>query len=304
MPQLSTVDFATTPEGVAFYGAYDLVLEKWPVDVTSVDLETQHGTTRVNICGPADARALVLLPGGGATSTVWFQNVAALADRYRVFAVDLIGDAGRSVAGDNHPRTVDDLLSWLDDVTTAAGLAAFSLVGHSYGAMIALAYALREPDRVQNLVLLDPNSCFVGMRAQYLARAIPLLLRPTEKRRGDFIRWETNGQHIDEDWLDLDARGAEHFPKSRTVVPKRPKRNALEALTVDTTVILAEGSKVHDSRRLATVTESIPRLRTIIVGGATHHTMPMSPATELNCALLDGLAPRESERPVGEADSP
>ncbi|MFG1782551.1 alpha/beta fold hydrolase [Rhodococcus oryzae] len=304
MTLLPTVDFATTPEGVAFYSAYDLVLEKWPVDVTSVDLETQHGTTRVNTCGPADAPPVVLLPGGGSTSTVWLENVAALADRYRVFAVDLIGDAGRSVAGDRHPRTVDDLLSWLGDVATAAGLAAFSLVGHSYGAMIALAYALREPDRVQNLVLLDPSSCFVGMRAQYLAHAIPLLLRPTEKRRCEFIRWETNGQPLDTDWLDLDARGAEYFPKSKTIVPKRPKRKALDALAVNTTVILAADSKVHDSRRLATVTEPIPRLRTIILDRATHHTLPMSPAIELNRALLDALDTPGKTRQFGEADRP
>jgi pimeloyl-ACP methyl ester carboxylesterase len=293
MPQLSTLDFTSTTEGVAFYRAYDAVLAKWPIDVTSVDLESEHGTTRVNICGPAGAPPVVLLPGAGATSTVWFENVAALADRHRVFAVDLIGDAGRSVAGGNRPRTVEELLSWLDDVANTAGLDAFSLVGHSYGAMIALAYALREPGRVQNLVLLDPNSCFAGMRAQYLARAIPLLLRPTEKRERDFVRWETAGRDIDEDWLNLLARGAAHFPKSKTVVPKRPKRNVLSTLNVDTTVILAADSKVHNSTRLATtLTGSIPRLRTIVLGRATHHTMPMNPATELNRVLIDALDPR------------
>lgn len=291
MPPLSTTDFTGTAKGVAFYRAYDRVLEKWPVDVTSVDLSSEYGTTHVNMCGPADAPPVVLLPGSGATSTVWFENVAALASRYRVFAVDLIGDAGRSVAGDKHPRTVDDLLSWLDAVTQAAGLTAFSLVGHSYGAMIALAYALREPDRVQNLVLLDPNSCFAGMRASYLAHAVPLLMRPTEKRERDFICWETGGQGVDEDWLDLLARGAARFPKSKTVVPKRPRRNALEGLAVDTTVILAADSKVHDSRRLAAdIAESIPRLRSIVVDGATHHTMPMSPATELNDTLVNALS--------------
>lgn len=293
MPPLSTVDFTTTAEGVAYYRAYDRVLEKWPIDVNCVDLASQYGTTRVNVCGPLDAPPVVLLPGAGATSTVWFENVAALADRFRVYAVDLIGDAGRSIADGDRLRSVDDLMFWLNAVVEAAGLTDFGLVGHSYGAMIALAYALREPDRVRNLVLLDPNSCFAGMRAPYLAHAVPLLLRPNEKRERDFIRWETGGQDIDEDWLDLLARGAAYFPKSKTIVPKRPKRSALDELAVDTTVILAANSKVHDSGQLATnIAESLPRLRSIVVEGATHHTMPMSPAAELNDALINALSAR------------
>lgn len=285
--------FSATGEGAGFHRSYDRVLGRWPVAVTGVDLPSEYGTTHVNVCGPVDAPPVVLLPGAGATSTVWFANVAALAQRYRVHAVDLMGDAGRSVADGLSLRSVDDLMRWLDTVTRSAGGRDVHLVGHSYGAMIALTYALREPDRVRKLVLLDPNSCFTGMRAAYLARAVPLLARPTDKRERAFVRWETDGREVNADWLDLLARGAASFPKSRTVVPRRPGRRALEQLAVDTTVILAADSKVHDSRHLAAhLARSLPQLRTVVVDGATHHTMPMSPATEVNDALLDALAPR------------
>ncbi|MFD4369485.1 alpha/beta fold hydrolase [Rhodococcus sp. NPDC058521] len=286
----TTADFAATPDGSAFYRAYDRVLDKWPVDVTRLDLASEFGTTRVNVCGQVDAPSVVLLPGAGATSTVWFANVAALANHYRVYAVDLIGDVGRSVANGTPVRTVDDLMSWLNTVTAAVDLKEFSLVGHSYGAMIALAYALREPDNVRSLALLDPNSCFARMRTSYLLRAAPLLLRPTAKRERNFIRWETDGQHVDEDWLDLLAYGAAHYPKSKTVVPQRPKRNAVEQMSLDTTVILAGDSKVHDSARVAANIGPIPRIHTVLVGGATHHTMPMVPVEALNAALIDALS--------------
>ena len=287
----STTDFTAAPEGAAFYRAYDRVLEKWPVEATGVDLATEFGTTRLNVCGPLDGPPLVLLPGAGATSTVWFANVAALADRYRVYAVDLIGDAGRSTADGTPLRSTDDLMTWFRTVTETTGSTELGLVGHSYGAMIALAYALRDPKRVRKLVLLDPNSCFAGMRASYLTRAVPLLLRPTEKRERDFIRWETDGRHIDGDWLDLLAQGAAYFPKSKTIVPKRPTRSALTNLRVDTTAIFAADSKVHDSGRLVTnIAESLPRVRAVSVDGATHHTMPMSPAAGLNAALINALS--------------
>ncbi|MFE3292989.1 alpha/beta fold hydrolase [Rhodococcus sp. NPDC059234] len=291
---LSVLDFAASPTGIEFYRKYDRVLEKWPADVVGRDLESEFGTTRVNVCGPAGAPPVLLLPGGGATSTVWFENVGALADRHRVIAVDLMGDSGRSVAGGRAIRTVDDLLDWLDTVATGAGLEAFSIVAHSYGAMIALAYALDRPNRVRKLVLLDPNSCFAGMRPGYLARAVPLLFRPTEKRERDFVRWEIGCREVDESWLDLTACGAASFPKSKTVVPKRPTRASFAGLRAETTVILAGQGKVHDSARVATaIAAAAPRVRTHVIDDATHHTMPMSPAAEVNRALLDALdAPR------------
>lgn len=291
MPTI-TADFATTPEGAVFYRTYDRVLDKWPADTTHLDLVSEFGTTRVNVCGRADAPPVVLLPGAGATSTVWFANVRALTDHFRVYAVDVIGDVGRSVADGNPVRTVDDLMTWLNTVIEAAGLQDLALVGHSYGAMIALAFALRQPDSVRSLALLDPNSCFAGMRAHYLLRAAPLLLHPTPKRERDFIRWETDGQELDEDWLDLLAYGATHFPTSKTIVPRRPKRKTLEDLAVDTTVILSDRSKVHDSNLIAAKVESLPRVHSVVLEGATHHTLPMAPGTAVNAALLDALRPR------------
>ncbi len=293
MQPLSIAAFADTADGAAFFRAYDRVLAKWPLGVTRLDLPSKYGTTRVNVCGRPDSPPVILLPGAGATSTVWFENVAALAHRFRVYAVDLLGDPGRSVAHGANLRSTDDLMSWLGAVADGVGLTDFRLAGHSYGAMIALAYALREPRRVRRLVLLDPNACFAGMRVKYLAHAVPLLLRPNEKRQRDFIRWETGGQHVDDDWIDLLACGAEHFPKSKTVVPKRPKRSDLDGLAIDTTVILAARSKVHSSKRVASdIAESGPRLNAVVLEGATHHTMPMSPAAELNALVIDAFALR------------
>lgn len=290
---LSATEFAATSDGVAFYRAYDRVLDKWPVAVESTDLESEYGITRVNTCGHPDSPSLVLLPGAGATSTVWFANAGALAARYRVHAVDLMGDAGRSRAAGTPVRTVDDLLSWFDSVIRGLDLDTYALAGHSYGAMIALAHTLSRPERVSTLALLDPSSCFTGMRAHYLARAIPLLLRPTEDRQRGFLRWETRGRAVDGDWLDLLARGSAHFPSAKVVVPKRPRPSALAAMRTDTTVILAGDSRVHDSRRLAdSITGTYPRIRVITVDEASHHTLPMSPGQEVDAALRVALTGR------------
>lgn len=292
MSQPTIDEFANTAAGAAFYRAYDTVLSRWPDGTTSFDLESEHGSTRINAYGPPEAPPVVLLPGGGATSTVWFANVAALGARHRVYAVDILGDAGRSVVGSRPPRTVDDLLEWFVGVVDGLGLGTFGLAGHSYGAMIALAAALRRPDRVVDLVLLEPNSCFAGMKPGYLWRALPVLLRPSEQRERALVTWETGGRELDEEWLEVLALGAA-FPASKTIVPKRPPAKAFADFDVATTVILARGSKVHDSTRVEeAVRRVLPAARTVVLDDATHHTLPLYPAAAVNTALLDGFGAR------------
>src|SRR5690349_9867784 len=85
-------------EGKARYlAAYDAVLREWPVPFEELDLPTRFGTTHVVASGPRDAPPLVLLPSLAASATLWRPNVAALGARYRVYAVDVIGQTGKSV---------------------------------------------------------------------------------------------------------------------------------------------------------------------------------------------------------------
>src|SRR4051812_9928478 len=148
------------PGRAEYFAAYDAVLAQWPVTIDTVDVSSPYGTTRVNVCGPRDGEPLILLSGGGATSTVWFANVGELSRAHRVYAVDVIGQAGRSVS---NGRAVDDLtgfMDWLDRLLGELNLDRASLCGHSYGGWLALNYALHAPQRVRRLALLDPTDCF------------------------------------------------------------------------------------------------------------------------------------------------
>ncbi|MDV6230284.1 alpha/beta fold hydrolase [Rhodococcus cercidiphylli] len=270
-----------------FFSAYDRVLLKWPADTHAIDVKTVHGTTRINACGPADGPALVLLPGAGATSTVWFANVEALSQHYRVYGVDIMGDVGRSVPGDHPIDCVDELLNWVTAVLDALDLRTAALCGHSYGAMIALAFSLRNESRVDALTLLDPNACFGSMSPRYLLHALPILLRPNENRQRRFVAWETDGLALDPDWLDVLALGAAHFPTAKTIVPKRPKPAAFEGFDVRTTVVLAGKGKVHNAARVESAVHAVlPTARTVVLENATHHGLPMHPALEVNEILL------------------
>ena len=263
---------------MTFQDAYDALLGRWGVPVDQLNL----GGTHVNACGPADAPPLVLLAGHGATSTVWFAIAQHLAEDRRVYAVDLIGDAGRTIG--TPPRTVDDLMTWLTGVLDALQLDRATLAGHSYGSWIALTYALRNPGRVGKLTLIDPTECFAGLKASYVARALPALLKPSPARNESFLRWETQGLPVAPDWLRL-AGLATLEPTTRPVRPQRPALADIERLDSELVVVVADRSKAHNpdeiARRASAAGASVVRIAT-----ATHHSLPELHAEELAGALL------------------
>ncbi|KAF5422297.1 MAG: Pimeloyl-ACP methyl ester carboxylesterase, partial [Candidatus Methanocomedens sp.] len=88
-----------TPEGQAKYlAAYDATLALWSVPYESLDVPTRFGSTHIIISGPKDAPPLVLLHGANDSATVWYPNIADLSRNYRTYALDTIGDVGKSVA--------------------------------------------------------------------------------------------------------------------------------------------------------------------------------------------------------------
>ncbi|MEY9944779.1 alpha/beta fold hydrolase [Kitasatospora sp. GAS1066B] len=270
-----------------FLAAYDALLARWPVPSQTRLLTSRFGSTHITACGPADAPPLLLLHGGGTTAAVWFANAAALSRTHRLYAVDRIGEAGRSLRGDHPPRTPAELFGWLDTVLDGLGLTApAAVLGHSYGAWLALGYALRAPERVSRLVLLDPTQCFAGYRPGYLLHALPMLLRPTAARARAFLAWETAGAPIDPAFLDLYGLAAE-LPDSRPVVGKRPTATQLRGFTTPTLVLLAADSRPHHPRRVDTAARRLlPGVETVIIPGVSHHGLPFQRAEQVNTAAL------------------
>ncbi len=100
--------------------------------------------------------SIVCLHSNASSLSQWRPLMDALAPKFHVLAADSYG------AGKSPPWPTDraiglrDEVALLEPVFDQAG-AAFSLVGHSYGAAIALIAAIEHPDRVQALVMYEPT---------------------------------------------------------------------------------------------------------------------------------------------------
>jgi len=94
----------------------------------------------------------VLLHGFGGDLNNWLFNTDRLAERRRVYALDLPGhgESSKDVGAGDLDAFAETLGGFLD----AVGAARAHLVGHSMGGAVALAYALDHPDRVASLTLV------------------------------------------------------------------------------------------------------------------------------------------------------
>jgi pimeloyl-ACP methyl ester carboxylesterase len=273
-----------------FEKAYEAVLRTWP-GVEVADLAGPYGTTRVLSSGPPDGPPLVLLPGGGATATAWFANAPALSALARVHAVDLPGTAGGTAVS---VRDAAGLCRWLDSVLDVLAGGPVDLAGHSYGGWVALTYALHAPARVRRLALLDPTQCFAGFRPGYLVHALPVLVRPSRRTAAALRRWETGGRALDPVWTALADAAAEAPKAGKLVTRPKPDRQRLRRLDLPTLVLLAGAGKAQDAAKAAAAARaSLPDVRIEVLPTATHHTLPLDPAAEVNRALLAFFTGRE-----------
>ncbi|QKV52423.1 alpha/beta fold hydrolase [Comamonas antarctica] len=134
----------------------------------SKPMESRHfeGTAfQVHGAGEGAQIPIVLIHGVGMDQRAWQPQIAALAQHHRVVTYDMLGH-GESRLPDEGVALADfaaQLLQLLDHLQIAQA----HVVGHSMGALVALEFALRHPERCARLLAL--NAVFQRSPAQRAA---------------------------------------------------------------------------------------------------------------------------------------
>lgn len=134
-----------------FRAYYNSLLSQFPFEQRYV--QTTFGQTFMLMAGQESNPPVILLHGSCSNSAFWFPEIMALSNNYKVYAIDIIGEAGNSE--EYRPDLDSDAFAlWLKDVLHLLKLKRPIIIGNSLGGWMALKFATAFPDNVSKLVLI------------------------------------------------------------------------------------------------------------------------------------------------------
>lgn len=175
---------------------------------------------------------VVLLHGFLENSTIWDSVKTSLVKRYRVVSIDLLGHGKTGCIGYVH--TMEQMAEAVKAVLVELKLRRISIIGHSMGGYVALAYAEAYPDDVKGLVLANSTArADSEQRKKNRDRAIEVV----KKDHKTFVRMGVSNLFR---------------PKNRKVFSEEIKVLKKEALKTPLQGIVAalEGMKIRDDREI------------------------------------------------------
>ncbi len=104
---------------------------------------------------------LILISGGPGAAHAGMHSFDTLAEFCRLIFVDGYGRGRSDVARDLKEYTLDRDIEDIEGVRKALKLETISVLGHSYGGLVAQGYALRYPSHVKKLILASTFHSFV-----------------------------------------------------------------------------------------------------------------------------------------------
>jgi len=216
------------------------------------DDTTQYTSTGIAYqrSGPTGAVPVVLIHAGITDRRMWDPIWPSLTARHDALRLDLRG-FGESAA---RPQGSLDPVADLHTTMAEVGIGSCHLIGASFGAGVAVEYALAHPAQVHSLLLVTPGGSLIDDVTPDLEAFISA--EDAAMERGDLdaaaeanVRWWVDGPHRGPDVVDAGVRALVHQMQRRAFElsqnwddidehePDPPALHRLSEIAVPTTVL-------------------------------------------------------------------
>ena len=195
---------------------YESIINESGVSHEEIYIETTYGKTFIIANGEKDLPPLILLHGSGMNSVMWIKEMEKYSENYRVYAIDMPGEPGKSIEI-QLSFVGDDLSNWLKDVFEALSIEKSSIVGISLGAWLGAKFSIKYPQKVNKLALLCP----AGIGPQKKSFIFKSLFYMLLGERGiDKLYYRINGDKlIPQVMLNYQKLIAKHFNFRKETIP-------------------------------------------------------------------------------------
>ncbi len=125
-------------------------------DIAGSRIHVPGGTIWMRKFGAGSGAPVLALHGGPGSPHDYLEPLAVLADEREIVFYDQLGCGRSDRPDDSSLWVIDRFVEELDAVVAAVGARRVHLLGHSWGAMLAVDYALQHTHRVASLILSSP----------------------------------------------------------------------------------------------------------------------------------------------------
>jgi 2-hydroxy-6-oxonona-2,4-dienedioate hydrolase len=190
------------------------------------------GGVRTRVIEAGRGTPLIFLHGTGGHAEAYLRNIAAHAQHFRVYAIDMIGHGYTSAPDIDYEMQcyVDFLRSFVD----AIGADQVTISGESLGASVASWFAIAEPTRVLKIVLntgilLTPSAEGAAELRDLLNRSRAAAGTPTREAIRKRMRWLVRSEESLTDEL-IEARLRIYSQPGRAAIIGRIAERSIGAL--------------------------------------------------------------------------
>lgn len=266
---------------------YDRLLKQWPCPVESLTVPTRYGSTHILASGHPDAPPLVLLHGIVVNAISWGYNAPAWSEHFRVYAVDLNGESGKS-APTRLPRDGVNDSAWLCDIFDALRIERAHVVGISLGGWLTLMFARHAPARVQRIVPMCPANLW-RMDLGFITRGLLASLLPTEANARRAARYMTSPTHEPDEELVHFMHTIFKYLRLNKRVPATLNDDDLRAVQAPTLLLIGQDEVIYDvDKALQRARHLLPAVHTEVIPNAGH-ALNVEQADLINRLVLDFL---------------
>ena len=184
-----------------------LVSEQEFVDPDSQFIEINGVNIHYKEAGAGERTFILLHPFGGSTYS-WREVIDEFAQYGKVIAYDrpAFGLTERPLPGDweENPYGMKANVEILRELLDSMGVEKAVLVGNSAGGGVAVAFALEYPERIDELILVDPG-VGGGRGPQFPAWALPVMWTPQMRHLGPLMMrdyQESLPRTLERGWFD------------------------------------------------------------------------------------------------------
>lgn len=160
-----------SPEGKnKIIRAYDDAITNSSLNLKTNVLKTTFGDTHFLEAGSQHQEIVILLHGASSNATSWLSDIAEYSKQYKVIAIDIIGEAGKSAETRPSYETIN-FAEWLKEIFDRLNISKAKIIGLSQGGWLALRFAISFPELVDRLILLTPAGV-VPTKSKFIIKAL------------------------------------------------------------------------------------------------------------------------------------